>query len=255
MTQLVRLSPEEIAEASRRLEQEPAQAVLAWASETFGPQFGLAASFGAEDVVLIDMLAELGAGCRIFTIDTGRLPDETYQLMDRIRERYGVNIEVYFPRPESVEPMVRAHGLNLFYRSVQLRQLCCHVRKVEPLERALASLAAWATGLRREQAATREGVRKVELDSAHGGIVKVNPLADWTWEQVWAYIRRRDVPYNVLHDRGYPSIGCAPCTRPVAPGEDLRAGRWWWERDAHKECGLHLPAARSDGNGGGRHGD
>lgn len=253
MTSETRLEAEEIAALAQRLEAEPAQAVLEWAARTFGSDFALAASFGAEDVVLIDMLAQLGSPARVFTIDTGRLPEETYELMDRLRARYGLPIEVHFPHPESVEPMVRAHGVNLFYSSVEQRKRCCHVRKVEPLQRALASLSAWATGLRREQAPSRSGVQKVELDTAHGGIVKVNPLADWSWEDVWSYIRGREVPYNPLHDRGYPSIGCAPCTRPVAPGEDMRAGRWWWEQDAHKECGLHVAGA-TRGNGGRRHG-
>lgn len=228
-----------LSEAHEQLESKTAKQILAWALDRFHPRLALASSFGAEDVVLIDLLAELDPRARVFTLDTGRLPAETYALIDRIRERYGLAIEVYVPRAEILEPLVRERGVNLFYRSVEDRKRCCEARKVEPLGRALAGLDAWITGLRREQSVTRTEVRKVEVDPGHGGILKINPLADWTWDQVWAYIRARGAPYNVLHDRGYPSIGCAPCTRAVAPGEDLRSGRWWWERPETKECGLH----------------
>ncbi|MFQ5898440.1 MAG: phosphoadenylyl-sulfate reductase [Candidatus Methylomirabilia bacterium] len=238
----VRDLQETIRTRSEELESRTAQEILSWALAEFHPRIALAASFGAEDVVVIDMLMALDRKARVFTLDTGRLPAETYGLVEAIRERYGLAAEVYFPQAEAVEAMVREHGVNLFYRSVENRELCCGVRKVEPLGRALAGLDAWITGLRREQAVTRTLVRKVEVDPDSGGIVKVNPLADWTWDQVWAYIRARNVPYNALHDRGYPSIGCAPCTRAVKPGEDLRAGRWWWEGNpAAKECGLHQP--------------
>ena len=222
------------------LEAMDAVELLGWALERFRPRIALASSFGAEDVVLIDLLMELDPRARVFTLDTGRLHSETYALAQALRDRYGLAIEVYFPRTEAVEAMVRAHGVNLFYASVENRKLCCGVRKVEPLDRALEGLDAWITGLRREQAVTRGRVRKVEIDADHGGIVKLNPLADWSWDRVWGYIRDRAVPYNALHDAGFPSIGCAPCTRAVRPGEDLRAGRWWWEQDAAaKECGLH----------------
>lgn len=225
---------------SDEVESKTAEAILRWALARFHPRVAFAASFGAEDVVVIDMLAKLNPNARVFTLDTGRLPYETYALMEAIRERYGLAVEVCFPNAQAVEAMVRERGVNLFYGSVENRKFCCGVRKVEPLGRALAGLDAWITGLRRDQAATRTGVRKVEVDAEHGGITKVNPLADWTWERVWAYIRAHDVPYNALHDRGYPSIGCAPCTRAVGPGEDPRAGRWWWEQDpVAKECGLH----------------
>ncbi|HEV8642394.1 MAG TPA: phosphoadenylyl-sulfate reductase [Methylomirabilota bacterium] len=228
-------------EAQREaLETKNAEALLAWALGEFHPRIGLAASFGAEDVVLIDMLVRLEPTARVFTLDTGRLPAETYSLIDAIRERYGLAVEVYFPQADAVEAMAREHGVNLFYTSIEKRKLCCRVRKVEPLGRALRGLDAWITGLRREQAVTRAQVRKVEVDPEHGGLIKLNPLADWTSEQVWTYIRAHDVPYNALHDRGYPSIGCAPCTRAVEPGEDPRAGRWWWESADTKECGLHV---------------
>lgn len=223
-----------------KFESQTAEEILAWAVSTFHPRIALAASFGAEDMVVIDMLLRANPKARVFSLDTGRLPNETYALMEAIRERYGIAIEVYFPRAEAVEAMVRERGANLFYRSVENRKLCCGVRKVEPLERALSGLDAWITGLRREQAVTRAQVRKVETDIEHGGIIKVNPLADWTWDHVWEYIRVHRLPYNALHDQGYPSIGCAPCTRAVKPGEDPRAGRWWWEPDVTaKECGLH----------------
>jgi phosphoadenosine phosphosulfate reductase len=179
-------------------------------------------------------------------LDTGRLNQETYDCMDAIRQRYGVAVEVYFPDALKVQEMVRAHGLNLFYNSVELRKLCCATRKVEPLNRALKDLKAWITGLRREQAVTRAAARKVELDRDHGGILKINPLIDWSYDQVWDYIRKRNLPYNRLHDQSYPSIGCAPCTRAVKPGENLRAGRWWWEQPETKECGLHM---RGEGEG------
>jgi phosphoadenosine phosphosulfate reductase len=215
--------------------------MVTWALERFGPRIALACSFQAEESVLIDLMHRVrGADFRVFTLDTGRLNQETYDCMDAIRERYGIQIEVFFPDSNGVEKMVRENGLNLFYNSVELRKLCCGVRKVEPLNRALKGLDAWMTGLRREQAVTRADVRRIELDEDHGNIIKINPLVDWSYGDVWDYIRRKSVPYNRLHKQGYPSIGCAPCTRAVKPGEDLRAGRWWWENPNAKECGLHV---------------
>jgi phosphoadenosine phosphosulfate reductase len=191
--------------------------------------------------VLIDLMYRLrGSDFRVFTLDTGRLNQETYDCMDAMRERYGIEIEVFFPNASSVEQMVRQNGLNLFYRSVEARKLCCDIRKVEPLNRALKNLDAWMTGLRREQAPTRTDLRKVEVDRGHNGMAKINPLIDWTFDQIWEYIRENNLPYNNLHDQGYPSIGCAPCTRAIKPGEDIRAGRWWWENPETKECGLHV---------------
>ena len=177
----------------------------------------------------------------MFTIDTGRLPQETYNLMDRVRDHYKLEIEVYFPQPEGVERMVREDGLNLFYESVEKRQRCCHVRKVEPLGRALSDLDAWIAGLRPAQGVTRTEVRAVEVDDLHGGRIKINPLATWTREEVSAYVRTHSVPVNALHAKGYPSVGCAPCSRAISEGEDERAGRWWWERAESRECGLHVP--------------
>lgn len=227
----------------RDLEGRSAPEVLRWALDRFGDRIALASSFGAEDVVVIDLLARLAPRSRIFTLDTGRLPQATYDLIDRVRERYGVEVEVLFPDARAVERMVREAGPNLFYRSIEDRKRCCGVRKVEPLGRALAGLDAWITGLRREQAVTRGETPKAEVEAS--GRVKVAPLADWTRDRVWAYIREHGVPYNALHDRGYPSLGCEPCTRPVGPGEDERAGRWWWERPETRECGLHAPRPRS----------
>lgn len=217
--------------------------IVTWALENYQSRLGLACSFQAEESVLIDMMYRVhGPDFRIFTLDTGRLNQETYDCMDAIRARYGVGIEVYFPDAMKVQEMVRRHGLNLFYNSIDLRKLCCAVRKVEPLNRALKGLDAWMTGLRREQAVTRAAVRKIELDRDHDNVVKINPLADWSYEEVWHYIRRHNVPYNQLHKQGYPSIGRAPCTRAVKPGEDARAGRWWWENPDTRECGLHVGA-------------
>jgi len=198
----------------------------------------MATSFGVEDMVLLDILAAHAPSIGVFTLDTGRLPEETQALMDRARARYGIAFDVYFPDAAQVESYARTHGANPFYDSVELRKRCCAIRKTEPLRRALTGKGAWITGLRRAQAVTRTDLPFEEYDGAHG-LPKFNPLADWSEDDVWAYVRAHDVPYNALHDRGYPSIGCAPCTRAVAPGEDVRAGRWWWERPEHKECGLH----------------
>jgi phosphoadenosine phosphosulfate reductase len=230
-------------ESRKDFEDLTAAEIVTWALERFSPRVALSCSFQAEESVLIDLMHRArGADFRLFTLDTGRLNQETYDCMDAIKERYGVQIEVFFPQAASVEKMVRENGLNCFYKSVELRQLCCGVRKVEPLSRALKDLDAWMTGLRREQAVTRGDARKIEVDKDHGNIVKINPLADWSYDDVWGYIRENNVPYNRLHKKGYPSIGCAPCTRAVNTGEDLRAGRWWWENPDTKECGLHLGA-------------
>jgi len=222
-----------------QLEKMSAEEILRWADKEFGTGVALASSFGAEDMVLLDMAMKINPRFRVFTLDTGRLPEETYQLIDEVRQRYPVVIEYYFPDKEAVEKMLKEHGPNLFYRDISLRRLCCNIRKVEPLNRALKDLQAWVCGLRQEQAVTRKNIKKLEIDSAHNNIYKINPLADWSEPEVWDYIRRNNVPYNKLHDRNYPSIGCAPCTRAIKPGEDIRAGRWWWENPENKECGLH----------------
>jgi len=215
------------------------QELLEWGLKEFHPCIALAWS-GAEDVAVVDMLVKINPKARIFTLDTGRLNPETYDLIDRVRERYGIDIEVMFPDAAEVEEMVRREGVNLFYQSVENRKLCCNLRKVQPLKRMLSSLDAWITGLRRDQAVTRTVLKKIEIDETFGGIIKLNPLADWSNKDVWDYIHKNNVPYNELHDKGYPSIGCGPCTRSVKPGEDIRAGRWWWESPEGKECGLHV---------------
>ncbi len=198
----------------------------------------LASSLGAEDMVLTDLICKHAPAIEIFTLDTGRLPEETYRLIQLIRSRYGRVLTIYFPRAEAVQQYVAQHGPNAFYESVDLRKACCHMRKVEPLQRALEGKKAWVTGLRRQQSLNRKDIPLAEWDEDHQ-LHKFNPLADWTRDEVWEYIRSFDVPYNALHDKGYASIGCAPCTRALAVGEDERAGRWWWEEETAKECGLH----------------
>jgi phosphoadenosine phosphosulfate reductase len=200
-------------------------------------------SFGAEDMVVLDLIRRNDLAIDVFTLDTGRLPEETYALMQRVEERYGKCVATYFPAARAVQELVAANGINGFYASVDNRKACCAIRKLEPLGRALAGKRAWVTGLRAQQSVTRAALAFRETD-AERGLEKFNPLADWTEADVWAYIRADDVPYNALHDRFYPSIGCAPCTRAITPGEDLRAGRWWWELPEHKECGLHVQDGR-----------
>ncbi|MDA0692306.1 MAG: phosphoadenylyl-sulfate reductase [Nitrospinae bacterium] len=223
------------------LDNKSAEEILQWTQDTFGKRAGIASSFGMEDMVLIDMVSKLEGDITIFTLDTGRLHEETYEIMEKVRSRYGVTVQTYFPDKEKVEALVRDKGFFSFRESVDNRKECCFIRKVDPLNRALAQLDAWVTGLRREQSVTRTEVPKVDNDSDHPPLVKINPLADWTQEQVEAYIEKHAVPVNALHKRNFPSIGCAPCTRPITEGEDVRAGRWWWENPEHKECGLHRP--------------
>jgi phosphoadenosine phosphosulfate reductase len=204
-----------------------------------GGEVAFANSCGAEDMVLTDIILTEQLPIEIFSLDTGRLPAETYTLIGEIEKRYATRLKIYFPDAGALESHVRTHGINAFYNSVELRQTCCGIRKVEPLRRALAGKRAWITGLRAEQAATRAALVEREYDEGNR-LEKFNPLAEWSEEQVWAYIRIHKVPYNALHDRFYPSIGCAPCTRAIAAGEDIRAGRWWWENPESKECGLHI---------------
>jgi adenylyl-sulfate kinase len=220
-------------------ESANAREILAWAISAYGESFAIATSFQKEGMVIVDLASRITSEVRVFTLDTGRLPDETYHMMETLRQRYGITVEVVFPDREQVEQMVTLHGPNLFYSSVPSRERCCEVRKVKPLERKLATLKAWASGLRREQSATRTNVPKVERQ---GERIKLNPLADWTSQQVEDYIRQNHVPVHPLYERGYTSIGCAPCTRAVEAGESERAGRWWWEEDAKKECGIHFGA-------------
>ncbi len=235
---MAQLSIQELEKVNTELEPKTAEEVLKWAANHF-PKIALASSFGAEDVVLIDMVAKVAPQIKIFTLDTGRLNEETYEVAERIREKYGVDIEVYFPDKTAVEELETKKGFYSFRKSIEERRFCCTVRKIEPLRRSLSKLDAWVTGLRREQAPTRTDITKAEIDKGNGGIIKINPLAGWKEAQVWDYIKANKVPYNKLHDQNFPSIGCSPCTRAVKPGEDIRAGRWWWENPEQKECGLH----------------
>lgn len=216
------------------------QEILTWAIKNFHPRIALSCSFGApEGMAVLDMMHRIEPAARVFVLDTGRLPQATYDLIDRVRDRYDKQVEIVFPRAEDVQDMVRTHGMNLFYESIGNRQLCCRIRKVEPLRRKLAELDAWVTGLRRDQGVTRTETPKIEIDTANRGVVKFNPIADWTHDQVLAYVRAHNVPTNRLHREGYPSVGCDPCSRAIAAGEDARAGRWWWENPETRECGIH----------------
>lgn len=234
----------DIEKLNEGFEGKTPQELLEWGLKEFHPKIAFAWS-GAEDVAVVDMLIKINPKARIFTLDTGRLNPETYDLIERVRDKYGIDIEVMFPDAAEVEEMVQREGVNLFYQSIENRKLCCNVRKVQPLKRMLSTLDAWITGLRRDQAVTRTVLRKIEIDETNGGIIKLNPIANWSHKEVWEYIHKNDVPYNELHNKGYPSIGCAPCTRPVKSGEDIRAGRWWWESPEGKECGLHIKSNKS----------
>jgi len=220
-------------------DREP-QEVLGWALETFAPsRIAVCTSFQIDGMAILDMAWRIDPNVRVFTVDTGKMPAETHELIRRVRDTYGMDVEIHHPDAVDVASMVGTHGEELYTTSVPLRLTCCDVRKVRPLVKVLHGLDGWVTGLRRDQWATRSNIRKIELDHDHGGIVKVNPLADWTEDEVWDYVRDNGVPYNGLYDKNYQSIGCAPCTRPVEPGQDSRAGRWWWEKGAPKECGMH----------------
>ena len=262
-TQLIR-------DLNERFRDAPAEEVVGFFLEAYKGRIALSSSLSIEDQTLTDMMVRptpnpsqgegssdtsaadsayrsnqsplpsggAGGGFRIFTLDTGRLFPETYQLIDKTNLTYGIQLEVFFPDYREVQRMVREEGINLFYNSIESRHRCCQIRKLEPLSRAFQGLDAWICGLRREQSVTRQDMQVVEWDEMHG-LIKVNPLISWTEQQVWDYIRQHHVPYNKLHDKGYPSIGCEPCTRAIQPGEDVRAGRWWWESPDHRECGLH----------------
>jgi phosphoadenosine phosphosulfate reductase len=220
-----------------KFEVASASRILKWAIDTYGSSFAISTSFQKEGMVILDLAARIDPGVRIFTLDTCRLPRETHSMIETVRERYGITTEIVLPDAHEVEEMVSIRGRNLFYESVESRHLCCEVRKVRPLERKLSTLRAWATGIRRGQSETRAKTPRVDLSATP---VKLNPLADWTAAQVEEYTLANGVPVHPLYARGYTSIGCAPCTRPVEPGEDERAGRWWWEHDINKECGIHF---------------
>lgn len=229
------------------VEALPAQELIRLALDAYHPRTAVVTSFQLEGMVILDMALRVRPDVRVITLDTGRLPAETYEMVETVRRRYGVSVEVFFPDARRVEAMVRRDGPNLFYRGAAERQECCYVRKVEPLERALAGLDAWLTGLRRDQAPARDATPKAAPDLRFGGgrpvpLWKLAPLADWSSAQVEAYVAAHDVPLHPLYDQGYTSIGCAPCTRAPEPGEGPRGGRWWWEKDDKRECGLHVLA-------------
>lgn len=230
-TQLIR-------DLNERFRDASAQEVVGYFLKAYQGRIALSSSLSIEDQTLTDIIVTQDKNTRIFTLDTGRLFPETYQLIEKTNMTYGIKIEVFFPDYHEVQRMVREEGINLFYNSVESRHRCCQIRKLEPLKRAFQGLDVWICGLRREQSITRQDMQVVEWDEMHQ-LIKVNPLISWTEQQVWDYIKMHSVPYNKLHDRGYPSIGCEPCTRTVQPGEDVRSGRWWWESPDHRECGLH----------------
>lgn len=231
----------EAGELAVEYDDKTPQEVIEWALDRFDTNIGVCTSFQAEGMAILDMAWRINPRVKVFTMDTGRMHQETYDLIDEVCEKYEMDIEMLVPDANDLQQMQRRYGPNLFSKDVKLRLYCCDVRKVAPLKKKLETLDGWITGLRRDQWASRSNIRKIEVDNDHGGIVKVSPLADWTQDEVWEYIRANDVPYHKLYDQGYTSIGCAPCTRATKAGEDPRAGRWWWEKNAPKECGIHCP--------------
>lgn len=232
------VNQEKAKEINNLLEGASAQEILRYFVNHYKDSMVFTSSLGAEDQVVTDLLARIDKEVKIATLDTGRLFPETYRLIDNTNAHYGIKMDVYFPDFRKVEAMVKERGINLFYHSIENRKWCCHVRKIESLERAIEGMDVWVTGLRREQSVTRTGLQAVEYDGSHN-LLKVNPLVEWTEKETWDYIKDHGIPYNELHDKGYPSIGCEPCTRAVKENEDVRAGRWWWENPDQKECGLH----------------
>ena len=229
---------DKIAFLNQQLASADATGLLSYFLNEYKGRIALSSSLGLEDQVLTEMVCAIDKNTKIFTLDTGRLFPETYDLIHRTNQKYGIQMQVYFPEAAKVEEMVSLKGINLFYNSIDDRKTCCRIRKIEPLKRAFAGLEVWICGLRRDQSVTRSEMQPIEWDE-NNGLIKLNPLINWSENQVRDYIMERKIPYNPLHDRGYPSIGCQPCTRAVFPGEDLRAGRWWWENPDTKECGLH----------------
>ena len=239
---LDRFSDEELVNINRRLEYAHPVDILRWTDDTFGDRAIQMSSFAIDGMAIFDMYWKINPKARLATLDTMRLFEETYDLMDRIARRYNTEVEVHYPNIREVGRMIRQHGMNLFYKGVQNRKLCCEIRKVNPLNKALNEADAWITGLRRDQGMNRDEIDIVQKDPAHDAY-KINPMANWTAEMIRDYVIENKVPYNSLHDKGFPSIGCAPCTREVEPGEDERSGRWWWETDPDaKECGIHVTA-------------
>jgi len=234
---VTRFTQEQVDELNSKI--STAKEALQWASDNLHPKVGKASSFAAEDAVMIEMMVKINPKFRFFTLDTGRLPQETHDIIDIVRKKYNITIEVLFPDAKDVQDMVNEKGMNLFYDSVENRKLCCDIRKVRPMNKLLSTLDGWITGLRRDQTENRKDTQIFQIDHGHGGILKINPIINWTWDDVWDYIKKYNLPHNSLLDKGFPSIGCEPCTRAIKPGEDLRAGRWWWEQ-GNKECGLHI---------------
>ncbi len=224
---------------NKKFENAPIEEVLKYFLSAYGEKIAWASSRGAEDQVLTDLLLKQDAKAKIFTLDTGRLYEQTYKVMDLTNRKYNIKIDVLFPHAKDVETLYQTQGINGFKESIENRKECCHIRKIAPLKRALSTLDVWITGLRRSQSQTRESMKLVEFDEGNN-LIKINPLIEWSEEEVWDYLKKHKVPYNELHEQGFPSIGCAPCTRAIAAGEDIRSGRWWWESPEHKECGLHL---------------
>jgi len=224
---------------NEKLEDADARQILQYFLGQYRGKIAFASSMGAEDQVIAQMIAGIDKAAKIFTLDTGRMFPETYDLIEKTNARYKIKIQLYFPEREQVEKMVNEKGINLFYESIENRKQCCHIRKIVPLKRALADMEVWISGLRRSQSVTRKDVKMVEWDEGNG-LIKVNPLIDWSETQIWDYIKAHNIPYHALHDKGFPSIGCQPCTRAIEPGDDVRAGRWWWELPEGKECGLHV---------------
>ncbi|RXI42395.1 phosphoadenylyl-sulfate reductase [Malaciobacter mytili] len=227
-----------IDELNEKLKNSSTQEIIEFFIKEYKEKIALASSLGAEDQVLTDMIFKTDRTARVFTLDTGRLNPETYDVMDATNLKYSVKLEVFFPKLQEVQNLYATQGVNGHYESIENRKRCCNIRKIEPLKRALEGLEVWITGLRSAQSITREEMKLVEWDEAFN-LIKINPLINWSEEEVWNYIKTNHVPYNKLHDQGFPSIGCAPCTRAIKDGEDVRAGRWWWENPEHKECGLH----------------
>ena len=232
-----------IEEIRTNLKNKNTKEILEYLINDLNVNIALASSLSIEDQVLTDIMYGISDEAKVFTLDTGRLPKQTYELIEKTNVKYKKNIKIFFPQTKEVEALVNEKGMFSFYNSVDERKECCYIRKIEPLKRALKGLDIWITGLRRDQSITREDMHILEWDEGNN-LFKFNPLIDWSEEEVWAHIKYNNVPYNKLHDEGYPSIGCEPCSRAVADGDDIRSGRWWWENPEHKECGLHVKENR-----------
>lgn len=229
---------DKVLELNREFKNSDTKEILEFFLKAYKGKIAFSSSFGAEDQVLTEMILNIDRDAEIFTLDTARLPYETYDVMDKTNLKYKTKIKVYFPKSSDIENLYKNQGINGFYESIENRKECCYVRKIAPLKRALEGVEVWITGLRAQQSISRQEMELFEWDEANG-VIKLNPLLLWSHEDVWTYIRSNNIPYNALHDKSYPSIGCAPCTRAVLDNEDIRSGRWWWESPEQKECGLH----------------